>query len=95
MDMNLDLAFKALADKHRRQILKRLVQGETCGCTLIEGLPMTQPTLSYHTQLLAKANLISTVKEGTWKKHTVDMNQIDGLIDFLQSLKRINEHQDV
>lgn len=48
--MNKDYAslFKALSDDNRLTILKLLIQGETCGCTLIDKLPITQPTLSYH-----------------------------------------------
>ena len=39
--MNKDYAslFKALSDDNRLTILKLLIQGETCGCTLIDKLP--------------------------------------------------------
>ena len=86
----MDNKFKALADPTRRQILQRLIQGETCGCTLIEGLDMTQPTLSYHMQVLSDAKLVSYKKEGTWKKYTVNEEEVEELIDFLVSLKVIS-----
>ncbi len=80
--------FKVLSDPHRLTILKRLLSGETCGCTLIEGLPITQPTLSHHLKLLSDSGLTTTHKEGTWKKHQVNVEKIDELIDFLQELKK-------
>jgi len=79
--------FKALSDPHRLIILKRLLAGETCSCTLVEGLPITQPTLSHHLKMLSDLGLTSTHKEGTWKKHLVNIEKIDELIDFLIELK--------
>jgi len=82
----MDKKFKALADASRRHILERLIQGETCGCTLIDGLDMTQPTLSYHMQVLSEAGLVAFKKEGTWKKYTVNHDALLELQAFLVSL---------
>jgi len=79
--------FKAISDPNRLQILELLIQGETCGCTLIDKLPITQPTLSYHLDILTKAGLTSAYKEGTWKKHTVNQENLDLLITYLEGLK--------
>ncbi|OHE41422.1 MAG: hypothetical protein A2Y16_05095 [Tenericutes bacterium GWF2_57_13] len=87
--MNQDKAmmFKALSDENRLTILELLIQGETCGCTLIDKLPISQPTMTYHLNYLANAGLITSCKEGIWKKHHVDKAKIDELIDFLTALK--------
>jgi ArsR family transcriptional regulator len=87
MTNQLALMFKAISDPNRLQILELLIQGETCGCTLIDKLPITQPTLSYHLDILTKAGLTSAYKDGTWKKHTVNQANLDLLIDYLESLK--------
>lgn len=84
---NFENIFKALADKNRLKILKLLIQGETCGCTLITKLPISQPTLSYHLNILTACGLTKAYKEGTWKKHTVNMKKIDEAIAFLTELK--------
>lgn len=81
------LLFKALSDENRLKILELLIQGETCGCTLIDKLPISQPTLSYHLRLLTEAGLTKAYKEGNWKKHFVDKTKIDELIQFLTDLK--------
>ena len=84
---NIATKFKALSDENRLKILELLIQGETCGCTLIEKLPITQPTMSYHLRLLTESGLITSKKEGNWKKHTVNFEEIDQLIEYLVALK--------
>lgn len=83
----LSQLFKALGDSNRLTILKRLSCGEECGCTLIDRLDITQPTLSHHLKTLEESGLTTTRKEGVWKKHTIDDNLIDNLIAFLETLK--------
>lgn len=87
--MNKDYAslFKALSDDNRLTILKLLIQGETCGCTLIDKLPITQPTLSYHLRILTDAGITHAYKEGTWVKHHVNHEKIDELIQYLTDIK--------
>jgi ArsR family transcriptional regulator, arsenate/arsenite/antimonite-responsive transcriptional repressor len=83
------LLFKALADPNRLKIMELLIQGETCGCTLIDKLPISQPTLSYHLRQLTDVGLTTAFKDGTWKKHHVDLAKIDQLIAFLINLKNL------
>jgi ArsR family transcriptional regulator, arsenate/arsenite/antimonite-responsive transcriptional repressor len=85
------LLFKALSDENRLKILELLVKGETCGCTLIDKLTITQPTLSYHLRILTDAGLTKAHKDGVWNKHTVDKKKIDDLIQFLSDLKNMEE----
>lgn len=91
--MNKDIVsyFKALSDENRMTILELLVQGENCGCTLIDKIPVTQPTMSYHLNLLEKTGLTSAYKQGVWKKYVVDFDKIDEMILYLQSLKQIKK----
>jgi len=83
--------FKVLSDTNRITIMKRLIEGETCGCTLIHNLPISQPTLSYHLETLTKNQFTVAHKEGTWKKHHVNKSQLDELISFLIDLRDSKE----
>ncbi len=87
MEEKYALLFKALSDENRLKILSLLIKGETCGCTLIDQLPISQPTLSYHLNLLKKSGLTNSHKEGTWHKHHVNIDVIDDLINYLTTLK--------
>lgn len=79
--------FKALSQPIRRDIVKLLLQGERCGCTLIDKLPITQPTLSYHLKALTDAGLTVAKRDGNWIKHTVNEAVLDQMILFLEDLK--------
>lgn len=67
--MNLDYTilssqFKALSDPNRLLILEMLTCGEMCGCELLEKLRITQPTLSYHMNILKEVGLVLAKKSG-------------------------------
>jgi ArsR family transcriptional regulator len=79
--------FKVLSQPIRLEIVKLLLQGERCGCTLIHKLPITQPTLSYHLKALTDAGITVANRDGNWIKHTVDETVLDQMIAFLNELK--------
>ncbi len=87
MDDKYALLFKALSDENRLKILRLLIEGETCGCRLIDQLPISQPTLSYHLNLLKTSGLTTSHKEGIWHKHHVNMDVLEDLIKYLTELK--------
>lgn len=89
MKKEIALLFKALSDENRLIILEKLIKGETCGCTLIDNLTISQPTLSYHLNIINQAGLTIVKKEGNWKKHYVEMHVIDSLIEYLKNLKNL------
>lgn len=60
----LDLAFHALSDRTRRDILKRLVMGEMGISQLSSTYDMTLAAVSKHVKVLEKAGLVTTSKEG-------------------------------
>lgn len=81
------VVFKALSDPNRIKILELLIQGETCGCTLIEQLSISQPTLSYHLKQLSEAGLVTSKKAGIWNHHYVEKEKLTELIHFLSAIK--------
>lgn len=87
MEHNYANIFKALSDENRLKILELLIQGETCGCTLIDKLPISQPTLSYHLKILTQSGIITAKREGNWIKHYVDYEKLDQLTHFILQLK--------
>lgn len=87
--MNMEQVFKALSDPNRLKIYELLIKGETCGCTLIDKLPITQPTLSHHLKVLHLAGLTYAKKEGTWIKYHVNYEALDQVIGFLSGLKQM------
>lgn len=80
------LLFKTLSDVNRIKILELLIKGESCSCELINELPISQPTLSYHLKLLHEAGLIDSTKEGNRVNHKVNRSIVEGLSSFLIEL---------
>ena len=63
--------FKALADDNRLEIMRLLIDGEKCGCVLLEALEIGQPTLSHHMHILCDAGLVDARKKGTWMHYSI------------------------
>jgi ArsR family transcriptional regulator len=74
----VDLIFKALASRPRREILAILASGggaddarccdasEVCACVFAEKLGLGAPTVSHHMKTLVEAGLVSASKRGLW-----------------------------
>jgi len=90
MEEKMAKYFKALSDKNRLILLEQMLKGETCGCTLINKVEITQPTMTYHLNILEDAGVITSYKEGVWRKLKVQADVIDDMIDYLNNLKQNN-----
>jgi ArsR family transcriptional regulator len=75
----LELVFRALASKPRRDILALLASGggetrqnaccaavEVCACVFAEKLGIGAPTVSHHMKALIEAGLVTAEKRGLW-----------------------------
>jgi ArsR family transcriptional regulator len=65
----LEQVFKALADRHRVQILNRLLAAggaAVCVCDFEELLGLKQPTVSYHLKQLLSAGIVTREKRGSY-----------------------------
>lgn len=57
--------FDALADAHRREILRMLGEGDRSVNELAARLPISRPAVSRHLKLLADAGLVAETHAGT------------------------------
>ncbi|MBE1536875.1 ArsR/SmtB family transcription factor [Actinomadura algeriensis] len=57
--------FKALGDPIRWSIVQQIAREDEFACSLLEDmLPVSKPTISYHTKILSQAGLIEVHKRG-------------------------------
>ena len=77
---------KAVADPARLQLLGLIRSaGEACACDLTEPLGLSQPTVSHHLKILAKAGLIHREQRGQWAWFRADEEQLRSVGElFLQ-----------
>jgi len=83
--------FKLLSDPTRLEIIELLLKGETCGCTLIDKITVSQPTLSYHLKLLSDGGLAHAKRDKNRILYTIDRSRIEDMIRFLNTLKNADE----
>ena len=83
--------FKALSDQNRLKILHILSDGERCACELLKHFDFTQPTLSHHMKVLMECGLVDSRKEGTWNYYSLNKDNANELIRFLNELMLSNK----
>jgi DNA-binding transcriptional ArsR family regulator len=79
--------FRALSDPTRWSIIVQMAQVDELACiTLEDTLPVSKPTISYHTKILHNAGLISTRKAGRNYYYSLRRDVIRDLLDGLLEL---------
>jgi DNA-binding transcriptional ArsR family regulator len=79
--------FKALGDPIRWSIITQMASvGELACLTLEATLPVSKPTISYHTKILHQAGLISVRKEGRNYFYSLRRDVLHEVIDSLWEL---------
>jgi DNA-binding transcriptional ArsR family regulator len=79
--------FKALSDPVRWSIIVQMASVDELACiTLEDTLPVSKPTISYHTKILQNAGLISTRKAGRNYYYSLRRDVLGGLLDSLWEL---------
>jgi ArsR family transcriptional regulator len=68
---DMELLFRALADRTRLRLLNLMGEDEICVCFLVEGLKMNQPKISRHLAYLRRAGVVSARREGKWMHYRV------------------------
>ena len=87
----IEKVFKAFCDESRLQILSSLQEGEKCGCTLLEEVPVAQSTLSHHMKILLESGVVESRKEGKWTYYRLSDEgslQAKGLLEKMLKKKQ-------
>lgn len=74
--------FKALADPTRVRLLSLIASaptGEVCVCDLVDGLDLSQPTISHHLRLLFDAGLVDRERRGTWAYYRLRPETVEAM----------------
>ena len=79
-------AFKALADKTRREILRLLRGGEMTAGELASRFDMTKPSMSHHFSVLKQAGLIDSRREGQQIIYTLNTTATEDLMAIILDL---------
>src|SRR3954463_8839831 len=79
--------FKALGDPIRWSIIEQVAREDELACSLLEDtLPVSKPTISYHTKILTQAGLLEVRKRGRHYFYCLRREVLQGLIDEMWAL---------
>ena len=72
MKSKLPRVFRAFTNESRVRVLELLCQGEQCACVLLEGLQISQPTLSHHMKILCDSGIVKSRSVGPWHYYSIN-----------------------
>ena len=79
--------FKALSDPVRREILQLLKSGRMSAGEIGSHFDMTGATISYHLNILKKADLVWEAKEKNYVYYELNTSVVDEILLWLKNLK--------
>jgi DNA-binding transcriptional ArsR family regulator len=79
----LNLLFKALNDPTRRSILEMLRDKDLTAGEIASRFDMSWPSVSHHLDLLRKAGLIVSQKEGQYVYYSINTTVMDDILQWL------------
>jgi DNA-binding transcriptional ArsR family regulator len=84
----LSVILRALADRTRRAIIKRLAQGEATVNELAEPFAISLPAISRHLKVLEEAGLISRSREAQWRPCRLEAAPLQEVANFVAEYQR-------
>ena len=83
------LAFAALADPVRREIVEMLARGEATAGVIADRFPVSRPAVSRHLRVLREAGLVTSRTAGQHRVYALDrtpLAEVDAWLDGLRPL---------
>jgi ArsR family transcriptional regulator, arsenate/arsenite/antimonite-responsive transcriptional repressor len=68
---DMELLFRALADRTRLRLLNLMAETEICVCFFVEVLGTNQPKISRHLAYLRRAGVVTARREGKWMHYRI------------------------
>src|SRR5689334_25169177 len=68
---DMELFFRALADRTRLRLINLMSRGEVCVCFFVEILKTNQPKISRHLAYLRRAGIVDARREGQWMHYRI------------------------
>lgn len=82
----MNILLKALSDPTRREILHMLRKKDLTAGEIADAFSMTKPSISHHLDMLKKANLVVSVKEGQFIRYSLSTTELDELIQWIYKI---------
>ncbi|AGM99280.1 ArsR family transcriptional regulator [Streptococcus iniae] len=91
--MSFAQTFKALSDPARREILTLLKDGQMSAGDIAARFDLAQASVSYHLNILKKADLISETKVKNFIYYDINTSVLEDIMAWLQAIKGDSNHE--
>jgi ArsR family transcriptional regulator, arsenate/arsenite/antimonite-responsive transcriptional repressor len=92
--IKMNLFFKALNDKTRRDILEMLKDADMTAGDIADKFEMTKPSISHHLSLLKQANLVVDIRKGQFIYYSLNTTVMDDIAKwFVQFNLKSNKNE--
>ncbi|MFZ2483893.1 MAG: autorepressor SdpR family transcription factor [Streptococcus parauberis] len=91
--MSFANTFKALSDPIRREILTLLKNGQLSAGDIASQFDMTQASVSYHLNILKKADLITEEKVKNFIYYDINTSVLEDIMVWISDLKGDNDNE--
>jgi ArsR family transcriptional regulator, arsenate/arsenite/antimonite-responsive transcriptional repressor len=81
--MSLNLAFKALNDGTRREILDMLRKKDLSAGEIADHFSISAPSISHHLEILRNAGLIESQKKGQFVIYSLQTTVLDDIMEWM------------
>ena len=85
---NIGAVFAALSDPTRRQVLEHLRGEDLTPSDLLERIKVSQPTLSHHLDILKRAELVETAREGQFIRYSLNMTIFEMALEYMATITK-------
>jgi len=84
----MNLLFKALNDKTRREIIELLKGNDMNAGEISEKFNISKPSISHHLDILKRAHLITSEKKGQFIEYSLNTTILEDLMSWILTLKK-------
>jgi ArsR family transcriptional regulator len=84
---DMELFFRALADRTRLRLINLMSSGEVCVCFFVEILGTNQPKISRHLAYLKRAGIVAARREGKWMHYSLVTPPNEHAADVLRGVR--------
>ena len=85
---DMELFFRALADRTRLRLLNLMGSGEICVCFFVEVTETSQPKISRHLAYLRRAGIVSARRDGKWIHYQITTPHDEHAAEVLRGVLR-------
>jgi len=78
--------FQALNDPTRRKILDMLKKKDLTAGEIADAFNISKPSISHHLDILKRANLVVSEKQGQFITYSINTTELDELIKWMYQL---------